>query len=342
MKPYPLFAAACCVALVVVTVLPFLVRSYTVFQLTLTMAYAIAILGLNLLTGFSKQISLGHGAFFAVGAYTAAVLLDKSSCPYWLTLPAAAMLCFVFGLLIGFPALRLGGHNLALATFALAFATPQLLKHPRVEALTGGVQGLNLTKPQAPFEFQLFGQELNADRWLYFVALIVAVLVFAMAWNVLRGRIGRALVAIGDHPVAASAMGINITVFKTIVFGISAGLTGLAGALSAIAVAFVSPDSFSVALSIILLVGLVVGGLASLPGAIFGAAFIQFLPNIADQISKSAPAAIYGLVLVLLMWLLPGGVMGGLSAVSARLRRQRVRGRNSQVKLPTGEFRRGV
>jgi len=301
-------------------VLPFLVKNYRVFQFNLVLVYAIAILGLNLLTGFNGQISLGHGAFYAFGAYTAAVLMDKAGVPYWATLPAAGLLCFGFGLLLGFPALRLAGPYLALATYALALAVPQLLKYKRLEELTGGVQGIVLVKPDAPFAFSLLGQPLSQDRWLYFFTLAVAALMFLLSWNLLRGRVGRALVAIRDHPIAATAMGINLPLFKSLAFGVSAAITGVAGALGAITVAFVSPDSFTVSLSIFLLVGLVVGGLASIPGAIFGAVFIQFVPNIADDISKSAPSAIYGVLLIALMILMPSGVMGVLNGAWARLR----------------------
>ena len=306
--------------LVALLVLPILVKNYRVFQFNLVLVYAVAILGLNILTGFNGQISLGHGAFYAFGAYTAAVLMDKLGVPYWATLPVAFGVCFAFGFLVGFPALRLAGHYLGLATFALALAVPQLLKYRKIEGLTGGVQGIVLNKPEPPFSFSLFGQPLSADRWLYFFTLAVAALMFLLAWNLLRGRVGRALVAVRDHPIAAPAMGINLALFKSLTFGVSAGFTGLAGALGAIVVAFVSPDSFTVTLSLFLLVGVVVGGLASIPGAIFGGVFIQFVPNLADELSKSAPAAIYGVLLIGMMYLMPTGVMGGLRRIWLRLR----------------------
>ena len=305
---------------VALLVLPFLVKNYRVFQFNLVLVYAVAILGLNVLTGFNGQISLGHGAFYAFGAYAAAILMDKAGMPYWATLPFAFVLCFAFGFVVGFPALRLAGHYLALATFALALAVPQLLKYKRLEGYTGGVQGIVLSKPEPPFAFTLFGQPLSADRWLYFFTLVVAAVMFLLAWNLLRGRVGRALIAVRDHPIAATAMGINLPMFKSLTFGVSAGITGLAGALGAIVVAFVSPDSFTVQLSIFLLVGVVVGGLASIPGAIFGGIFIQFVPNLADELSKSAPAAIYGVLLIGLMYLAPTGVMGGLNRLWARWR----------------------
>ena len=307
---------------VALLLLPFLFKNYRVFQFNLVLVYAVAILGLNILTGFNGQISLGHGAFYAFGAYTAAVLMDKLGMPYWATLPVAFVVCFSFGFLMGFPALRLAGHYLALATFALAVAVPQLLKYKGIEGMTGGVQGLVLSKPEPPFVFSLFGQPLSPDRWLYFFTLAVSALMFLLVWNLLRGRVGRALIAVRDHPIAATAMGINLPMFKSLAFGTSAGVTGVAGALGAVVVAFVSPDSFTVNLSIFLLVGVVVGGLASIPGAIFGGMFIQYVPNIADEISKSAPAAVYGVLLIGLMYLMPTGVMGGLHSLWLRIRRK--------------------
>ena len=311
------------VAIAIVLVAPFLVKNYRVFQFNLVLIYAIALLGLNILTGYNGQISLGHGAFYAVGAYCAAILMVQYGWPYWATLVPAALVCFVVGYLMGFPALRLGGHYLALATLALAWAVPQLLKHKGLEHWTGGVQGIVINKPDPPFTFTLFDNPLSQDRWLYYVSLAVTVLMFLIAWNLLRGRVGRALIAIRDHPVAAAAMGINLPVFKSLTFGVSAAFTGVAGSMSAVVVAFVAPDSFSAFLSITLLVGVVVGGLASIPGAIFGAIFIQFIPNIADEISKAAPWAIYGVFLIAFMYLMPVGVAGAIRMAWAKFKHRR-------------------
>ena len=184
--------------------LPFLVSNYRVFQFSMVLIYAIALLGLNILTGYNGQISLGHGAFYAIGAYVAAILMDKAGWPYWATIPVAGAACFVSGFLFGLPALRLRGHYLALATFALAVAMPQILKYKHIEQWTGGVQGIVIIKPDPPF-----GWKITPDQWLYLFTLAIAVLMFILGWNLLRGRIGRALIAIRDHPIAAEAMGVN-------------------------------------------------------------------------------------------------------------------------------------
>jgi branched-chain amino acid transport system permease protein len=299
-------------------VLPFVSSNYRVFQYTMVLVYAIALLGLNILTGYNGQISLGHGAFYAIGAYVTAILMDKYGVPYWLCIPAAGAVCLVAGFLFGLPALRLEGVYLALATFALGVALPQLLKYKHLEAWTGGVQGIILTKPDPPFP-ELLGVKLNADRWLFLFTLAVTVVMFAIGWNLLRGRVGRALIAIRDHPIAASTMGIHHSLYKSLAFGVSALFTGVAGGLGAIAVAFVAPDSFTIFLSISLLVGMVVGGLASISGALWGAIFIQFVPNLADQVSKAAPWAIYGALMILFMYVMPTGIAGAL-----RLARRRV------------------
>jgi branched-chain amino acid transport system permease protein len=226
----------------------------------------------------------------------------------------------VAGFLFGLPALRLEGLYLALATFALGVAMPQLLKYKALEGWTGGVQGIVIIKPEAPAFFPNMGLALNADQWLYFFTLAVTVLMFVLGWNLLRGRVGRALVAIRDHPVAAEAMGVNNALYKSLAFGVSALYTGVAGALGAIAVQFVAPDSFNIFLSIVFLVGIVVGGLASIAGALYGALFIQFVPNIADEISKAAPWAIFGIFMIGFVYLMPTGVAGAIRLLLAKRR----------------------
>jgi branched-chain amino acid transport system permease protein len=297
-------------------VLPFLVSDFRAFQLTQAMIYAIALLGLNLLTGYNGQISLGHGAFYAIGAYVAAILIDRAGVPYWATIPVAGLICFGIGFLFGLPALRLEGLYLALATLALAFTIPQLLRFNPLEDLTGGVQGITLDKPEAPF-----GLPLSADEWLYLLVLLVLLVMFWFGRNLVRGRIGRAMVAIRDHHISAATMGINTARIKATTFGVSALYTGVAGALSAFVVAYVAPDSFELFLSISMLVGVVIGGLASVSGAIYGGLFMVFVPNIAEEISKAAPWAIYGVILILVMFFMPRGVAGFVRSAVDWLRR---------------------
>jgi branched-chain amino acid transport system permease protein len=303
-----------------------LISNFYFLQLSLMIVYAIAVLGLNLLTGFNGQISLGHGAFFAVGAYVTAILIDRYEVHYLATLPLAMMACFLIGYLFGLPALRLEGHYLALATFALAIAVPQFLKYRHFEPFTNGVQGINIFKPDPPF-----GLPLSPDQWLYLVVLACAVVMFIVARNLIDGRMGRAMMAIRDQPLAADTMGINSAQTKAITFGISALYTGLAGALHAIIFEFVSPDSFRFELSIALLVGAVIGGIATLPGAVIGGFFVQFIEKYADAVTKwltqtvhlpieLEPWTIYGTVLILLMYTMPMGIAGWLAMMRHRVR----------------------
>ena len=207
--------------------------------------YGLAVLALNILTGGSGQFSLGQSAFYAVGAYTSAILMETFNVNYALTLPVSGVICFVFGFLFGLPALRLSGVYLALATFALATAMPQLLKLNVFEHWTGGVQGLVVTKPDAPF-----GLPISQDMWLYYFTLVITIGIYIFSVNLLKSRSGRAFMAIRDNEIAASAMGIDVALYKTLAFGVSAGITGVAGALGAIAVQFVAPDSYTITLAI--------------------------------------------------------------------------------------------
>lgn len=281
---------------------PLFAKNFVIFQMTMVLIYAIAVLALNILTGGSGQFSLGQSAFYAIGAYTSAILMENFDVNYALTLPVAGCVCFAVGYLFGLPALRLSGVYLALATFALATAMPQLLKLGYLEKWTGGVQGLVVTKPDAPF-----GLPISQDMWLYYFTLAVSMVIYVASVNLLKSRSGRAMMAIRDNEIAASAMGVNTALYKTLAFGVSAGITGVAGGLGAIAVQFVAPDSYTIQLAIALFLGMVVGGVGWLPGSIIGAAFTVFVPNIAEGVSKGLSGAVFGVILILIIFAVPHG-----------------------------------
>ncbi|MGM4932103.1 branched-chain amino acid ABC transporter permease [Tardiphaga sp. 42S5] len=292
-------------ALLIVT--PLFVKNFIIFQMTMWLIYAIAVLALNILTGASGQFSLGQSAFYALGAYTSAILMEHAGVNYALTLPVAGLVCFIAGFLFGLPALRLSGIYLALATFALAVAMPQLLKLGVFEHWTGGVQGLVVTKPDAPEILASLGLKVSQDMWLYFFTLAVTILIYILSVNLLKSRSGRAMMAIRDNEIAASAMGVDVSLYKTLAFGVSAGITGVAGGLGAIAVQFVAPDGYTIQLAIALFLGMVVGGVGWLPGSLAGAAFIVFVPNIAEHVSKGLSGAVFGVILIIIIFLLPNG-----------------------------------
>ena len=299
---------------VVVAVLPSFVSAFRAQQLAYVAIYLTALIGLNVLTGYTGQISLGHGAFMAIGGYTTAILMaDHGVKDVW-TIPIAALVTGVVGFLFGFPALRLSGLYLALATFAIAVSMPAVIK--RFEGFTGGGSGINLfglpelTASLTPVT--VLGQDLVFNDWLYYLCWTVALVGYVIAWLLLRGRTGRALRAVRDSETAAQSSGVSLPKYKTLAFGVSAAYAGVAGSLFAIATTFVNPDTFPIALSILLLVGVVIGGLGSLVGLIAGAIFIQFLPIWSQEASKSpgAPAVVSGVLLIALMFVLPMGVAG--------------------------------
>ncbi len=302
--------------------LPFFLNGYSTFQATLIMIYAIAILGLNLLTGFNGQFSLGHSAFYAIGAYTAAILVFHYNWSVYATIPIGGIVCFVAGFLFGLPALRLEGLYLALATFALGIAVPQILKSSHLEELTGGVQGLDVFRPEVPEMLPL-----TMDQWWYLIVFAVMLLMFWVAWNLINSRTGRAMMAIRDNSIAARSMGVNAALYKSLTFGVSAFYTGIAGAMAAIVIEFVAPDSFTFQLSILLFIGMVVGGTGSIWGAIFGGFFILIIPNFAEEISTGLSYAIFGIILILIIYIMPSGFAGLVNFIKAKITgrmRQRV------------------
>ena len=320
-------------AVVLIAVLPRFTSEFRLGQFTYVAIYFIALLGLNILTGYNGQISLGHAAFMAIGGYTATVLIlgrkgfelggqhassvipDHGMRAIW-TIPLAGLVTGVIGYLFGLPALRLAGVSLALATFAVAVSMPQIAK--RFEHLTGGGGGLSLPLPQAPF-----GWNISPPHWLYYEAWVTAGILFVVAWLLVRGRVGRAWRAIRDGEIAAVSSGVSPAVYKTLAFGISAAYAGVAGALFAIQTAYINPDTFPVTLSILLLASVVIGGLSSLSGVIFGALVLEFLPIYAQSppvvhldFAKQAGPVVFGVVLMIIVFLVPGGAAGLLRRIT--------------------------
>ncbi len=304
---------------VVVAILPRVISDFRASQFAFVGLYFVAIVGLNVLVGYSGQISLGHGAFMAIGGYTTAILMVDHGVQDVYTIPLAALVAGGAGLLVGIPALRLSGLYLAIATFGLAVAMPELLK--KFDGLTGGTTGKSLfgipEQTGLGVGPKILGRQLTGNDWLYYLSWGVGLVLFALAWALLAGPVGRSLRAVRDSEVAAAAVGIHPARWKVLAFGISAAYAGVAGSLLAINVAFVNPDTFPISLSLTLLVGAVIGGLGSLYGAVLGAGFIEFLPVWVQGWSKQAPQVIYGAAIVALMLLLPTG-FGGLLT---RLRR---------------------
>ncbi|HET7421071.1 MAG TPA: branched-chain amino acid ABC transporter permease, partial [Candidatus Dormibacteraeota bacterium] len=318
------------------------ISSFLASEWTQALVLAIAIMGLNILVGYSGQLSLGHGALMALGAYTSGIIVHRYDVDYLVTIPIAGLFTGFIGFLFGFPALRLSALYLALATFALAVVTPSLIKRPK--DLTGGVQGILVAQPDPPgvasnIYATVTGTAMTSEQWIYYIALFCTLILFWLAWNLSRHRPGRAMRAIRDGELAAAASGVNVAGYKTLAFGISAFYAGIAGSLYGLTIGFISPDTFPVSLSIQLLVGAVIGGLASIPGPLLGAIFAYFLPiesnqwvpsqtwlpdQITSTVKNAGPAVSYGVVLIVLMIFAPTGLVGlaarGYSALNRRLR----------------------
>jgi branched-chain amino acid transport system permease protein len=295
---------------VAIALLPFGLSNYHQGLGARVAVYFIAILGLNILTGYTGQISIGHGAFMAIGGYTTAIMSHSHHTNLILTLPLSFALTFVCGLLVGLPALRFSGVYLALATFALAVSVPQLpLKFSK---FTGGSNGIRTaTSP--------------TNSWLYGVSWSSAAIGFAAAWLLLRGRTGRAFRAVRDSELAATSSGVALPIYKTLAFGISAGYAGVAGSLFVLATAgFAQPNEFGIILSLEILIGAAVAGLGSLWGVIVGAVFIGLLPEISASVpvlgSNHGQDVVFGLIVILIMILLPNGFAGFLRLVESRFK----------------------
>jgi branched-chain amino acid transport system permease protein len=291
----------------VLCVLPFILSDYNIYLASQVGIFFIAVLGLNILTGYTGQISIGHGAFMAIGGYTTAVMSRDHGTNLVVTMLMAFAICFVVGLLVGLPALRLSGVYLALVTFALAVSIPYLPL--QYSTFLGGSGGVTVRQSQIP-----------SNLWVYTTAWACSAILFVLAWLILRGRVGRAFRAVRDSEIAAVASGVELPVYKTLAFGISAAYAGVAGSLLVLALnGFAQPSEFDVFLSLQILVGAAVAGLGSLWGILVGAAFVGLLP----QISTSVPVigaqhgrdVVFGATVILVMLLLPDGVAGLLPRI---------------------------
>lgn len=297
------------VAALVLALVPFALSGYHRALAGQVGIYFIAVLGLNILTGYSGQISIGHGAFMAIGGYTTALMSRDHHTNVIVTMLMAFAICFACGLLVGLPALRLSGAYLALATFAFAVSVPQLPL--KFSSFLGGSNGIQ-------------SSTTVSHTWLYGASWTTAAILFVGAWLILRGRTGRAFRAVRDSEVAAASSGVELPVYKTLAFGISAAYAGVAGSLFVLGTnGFAQPNEFGVTLSLQILVGAAVAGLGSLWGVLVGAAFVGLLPTISKDVpligSSHGQDVVFGLMVVLVMLLLPQGFAGFLHRLS-RLR----------------------
>jgi branched-chain amino acid transport system permease protein len=320
--------------IIAIAVLPHFLGSFRTRELAYVGVYAIALLGLNVLTGFTGQISLGHGAFMALGAYTTAILSVSHGVDALLTIPLGGLVAGAAGFLFGFPALRLAGVYLALATFGLAIVVPSLAR--RFDEFTGGQAGMLLELPTSPTG------RLSPETWLYYLTWAIAVVLFAAAILLLRGKTGRAFRAIRENEVAAVSSGISLARYKTLAFGVSAFYAGIAGSIFAILNSFVNPLAFPIDLSILLLIGLVLGGAGSVLGVLGGAAFVHYIPlevgsvpakaiDVAQKVgipvsdldptTPGVPAVAYGAILLLVIVVAPQGAAGLVRRLGALTKR---------------------
>ena len=299
--------ASLLVAAAVLCVLPFILSDYHIYLAAQVGIFFIAVLGLNILTGYTGQISIGHGAFMMIGGYTTAILSRDHGTNIVVTMLIAFAICFVVGLLVGLPALRLSGVYLALVTFALAVSLPDIAN--QYGNYLGGIGGVQVRPSQVP-----------SDLWVYTAAWACSAILFVVAWLILRGRTGRAFRAVRDSEIAAVASGVELPVYKTLAFGISAAYAGVAGSLFVLALnGFANPTEFDVFLSLQILVGAAVAGLGSLWGILLGAAFVGLLPQVSTSVPVIGAAhgrdVVFGAAVILIMLLLPDGFAGLLSRI---------------------------
>lgn len=305
------FAVVCALAAVIA---PQYLKNYGVYLLTYWLVFIIATMGLNLTIGYAGQKSLGQAAFFGIGAYTVAILM-KAGFSFWLGLPAAAVICFVVGVLLGFPALRVQAIYLAFAT--LGFNTAIWLVMRNEEWLTGGTFGINnIARPS------IFGYSLEGNRPYYYLVLVMTILLAAVLWGLLRSPWGKAFKALRDNPIRAESLGVNIRQYTLLSFAIGAAYAGIAGGLFASLVQFIEPAPFAVAASIMMYLMVVVGGAGYFFGPIIGAAVGVIVPEWMRDVPGVSNwyLPMFGAAVVILMVWLPDGLL----SIPDRIRAKRL------------------
>ena len=297
------YAGSVSLALVLLAamLLPLVLPKFLLMQVSTALTFALAILGLNLLLGFAGQVCLAQGALFACGAYTTAILVAQGGWPALATLPASAAITALAGVVIGLPALRLGGLQLAIVTFGVAVLTPQLIL--KFDRLTRGATGITFDPPAPP-------AWLGPDSWLYAVCVAAALGCAVLAQRMTRGDSGRALRSLRDNPLIASSLGIDLVRARLAAFAVSSAFAGLGGGLFAILNGYVSPQSFLAGRSIEILIGAIVGGIGSVSGAFLGALFVAFVPEWSAELSPALGGLIYGACLIVMMLVARDGLVG--------------------------------
>ncbi|MEO5841447.1 MAG: branched-chain amino acid ABC transporter permease [Acidimicrobiales bacterium] len=288
------------------------------------MAFAVAVMGLNLVTGLSGQVSLGHSAFMGTGAFTTAILVADHNWSFFATVPVAALLCFAIGVVVGVPALRLKGLYLALATLGLSIIFPKVVEK---YDFTGGTNGKRLGRKRlVPPAWTHLDRQDDRHIWIYFIILSITVVLFVVARNLFRSRPGRALIALRDNPIGAEVSGVNLAHYKVVAFGLSSAYAGIAGSLLMFRSDIASGSSYSLNRSIALITGLVLGGLATIVGPVIGGLIVVWLPKlIEDRIhgddprEKSWSTIVYGASLIAIMFAYPGGIAGLIHTIRIRL-----------------------
>jgi branched-chain amino acid transport system permease protein len=299
-----------------------LLKGYSLFLVGQALAYACCLFGLTIITGRGRMVTVGHGAFFAIGAYTAAILMSRLGVPYPAAIGVAAIVCFALGYCFAVPAVRLERHNLAIATLALAMSVPLVAK--RFSAITGGAAGIMLPGVRRPA-----GMPMTAGQWQYLFSLGCALVCFAIAWLHVSGHRGRILTALADNELSAAATGINVNRMKAYYFAIGTFLAGAAGALSAMQVLFVNPDSYGLGVSIAFLTAAVIGGASRLVGALLGGVFLIYAPTLVRGLSANgtavSPDLVYGVLLIVVLFILPDGLASIPSLLNRTIRRSAMR-----------------